>query len=260
MGAAQLHARLRQFVEQSCTCVHSIYTIGAGAPPEVCCLNCDKILGFVSWAWWEELRAHTELSTLYDAATIKLRAIQQSTWEVFVLNPQTTVQTALVAPNTDLATMLKVMPGHIVWETSDAKDSGQFCAHRFVIEEDPEPGAIPKARCLLCSGVRELSVSELTVIEEAEQAGVVFLKWQDRFEELSNLKSRGREGRRRRRGAHVSKATGGVATQATVPEGYILVKEAAAQLGIAPKKLRRSIRGGMYPGAKVGGRVYCKID
>lgn len=164
------------------------------------------------------------------------------------------------APTPELQSMLSVMPGHIVWSSADAKESGQFCVHRFVIHDNPD-NPIPEAKCILCGGERRLSEGELEVIEEAAQAGVVFLKWQDRFEELSNLKGSRRQRRRRARSSSRGPtATGGVKQATEIPAGFIPVKEAAAKLNTEPKKLRRQIRAGHYEGVKVGGKVYVKVE
>lgn len=259
IGAQQLHEELSEFVEVHCNCHYerTIYTLGVGAPPDVRCLNCEAIVGQTSSEWWEDLRMNTELATLY-RESVGFFKVQKPEWEVFILNQQT--QTPSVEPNDRLHHMLQMMPGHIVWRTAEAKESGQFCTHRFILVDDPEPNAVPKARCLLCRGMRELEDKELQVIEEAEQAGVVFLKWQERFEELSNLKAQGRRGRRKRKGTRTSKATGGVARGSSVPAGYIGIKAASEILGIEPKKLRRKVRSGAYPATKVGNKVYVKLD
>jgi hypothetical protein len=146
--------------------------------------------------------------------------------------------------------LIRAIPGHIVFETQQAAADGSNCAHRWIITEDN------KVKCILCDGERVLTPEELQIIEVAEQAGTVFLKWPERFKAME----RARGSKRRRKRKTGSKATGGVQIGTEVPEGYLPVSEAAAKLGTTAKKLRKSIRSGLYSGTKVGGRVYCKIE
>lgn len=161
-----------------------------------------------------------------------------------------TDETQEVAPVQLPPNLIKTIPGHIVFKTQQAAANGSSCAHRWIITEDNE------VKCILCEGVRKLTPEELKTIETAEQAGVVFLKWPERFQAMERAKG----SKRRRKRKAGSKATGGVQIGTEVPEGYLPVKEAAAQLGTTAKKLRKSIRSGLYSGTKVGGRVFVKLE
>jgi len=154
--------------------------------------------------------------------------------------------------------IIKMLPGHIIYESGEAAASASFCDHRWILDENN------KVRCVLCDGVRELTQKELQVIENSKAAGVQFLRWNERFAALERLAGpKGKRARRKQTRAPrkaSSKATGGVAQGTVVPEGFIDVKTAAAQLGTDPKRLRKKIRSGHYEGIKVGGRVYVKIS
>ena len=147
--------------------------------------------------------------------------------------------------------LIKVLPGHIAYKDAREAETAQWCAHVWVIHEGTS------ARCVLCEGERTLDADEVEVIEKAEQAGVVFLRWPERLGAMMKARSSGKRSRRKRTG---SSATGGVGVAETVPEGFIAVGVAAEQLGIEAKKLRKLIRSGRYEGKKVGGRVFVKLE
>lgn len=149
--------------------------------------------------------------------------------------------------------LIAAIPGHIIFNTPQEAADGSNCSHRWIITEDDE------IKCILCEGVRKLTSEELQIIETAEQAGVVFLKWPERFDSMQRIHDSKRR-RKRKKGKGVSKATGGVKVGTEVPEDFLPVKEAAAKLGTDPKKLRKKIRSGLYEAVKVGNRVFVKLE
>lgn len=146
--------------------------------------------------------------------------------------------------------LITTIPGHIIFNTSqDAADISN-CLHRWIITGDDQ------IKCILCEGVRKLTTEELQIIETAEQAGVVFLKWPERFDSMQRV----RDSKHRRKRKKGTRAPRGVKTGVEVPEGYMDVKTAAAKLGIDPKKLRKKVRNGLYEAIKVNNRVYLKLE
>lgn len=151
------------------------------------------------------------------------------------------------------ASAIRMIPGHIIYDSGDAAADGSHCNHRWILNEDERT-----ARCLLCEGERTLTDDELRIIEEAAQAGVVFLRWPERFAAMAKLRAPGRKARRRARKAGTREKRG-VAEGTSVPDGFVPVKAAAAHLGTDPKRLRKRIRAGEFEAVKVGGRVHVKL-
>lgn len=242
-------------------------------PSHIMCAGCWVDFGEVPLADWEHLITRIRISQSYGEATTALRQnqINNPNWRVFMTESQPTdlidLPVPLIAklsaseisevsevegiPN---ASAIQMIPGHVVFESGEDAVDGSNCNHRWILNDDNIT-----ARCLLCEGERTLTKDELRVIEEAAQAGVVFLKWPERFAAMARLQAPSKKARRRARKAKPGESRG-VATGATVPEGFIPVKEAAAQLGTDPKRLRKRIRSGEFEATKVGGRVHVKIS
>ena len=197
---------------------------------------------------WAQLHYETLTTVRYMELTYELRVYQRNhpNQEVFMTDQveETQILTEL-SPN-----LIATIPGHIIFNTPQDAADGSNCLHRWIITEDDE------IKCILCEGVRKLTPEELQIMETAEQAGVVFLKWPERFDAMERAR-----GSKRRRGRKTgSKTTGGVKIGTEVPEGFIGVKTAAAKLGTDPKRLRKKIRSGLYEGIKIGGKVFVKLE
>lgn len=132
-------------------------------------------------------------------------------------------------------------------------DSGvQSCAHRWVLD------GTHAVRCVICPAQRQMTDDEITRIEGAQRAGVIFLKWPS--DEILNARRRDKRksqsvepGEKR-----VTVSTSQLAQGSEIPEGYITVQDYGVMMKLEPKKARKLARQGRLDALKVGGHVYVR--
>jgi len=249
-----LKRRLTPYVQRPCYCPEGPNIgIHGGPVPDIICIECYRHIGVIPETLWEELQVEIRSIQLYLEATSELSL------ELLNHPHRRCLMTNIVDPNIEAdpgslnypdPSIIRTIPGHIIYDSAEAAALGSQCAHRWIIMPNGKD-----AKCLLCEGIRELDPQELSIIESAEQAGVQFLKWPERFQRIAKTRSR-----KRRSKSSSSKATGGVQVGTDIPEGYIPVKDAAKILGTDPKRLRKRIRSGEFEATKVGNRVYVRVE
>jgi len=279
------HTALKQLmedrVELPCLCKeHPRLGLTGEVPPSVICRECLKTIGWISADEWPIIKLQMDLTNDYMAATWRLRnlAIEHRDWRIIMTDP--TAPSPLESHLNQLRSnpaVVQTVPGHILYSTPGDASLGVNCIHRWIISDDST--SPPIVKCLLCEGERQLTPEEVAILEHAEAAGVVFLKWPERLSKIRNLiggsatapdKTTRRAARRAARRAGGLPATermttgmntsNAVESAAAVPAGFISVKDAADKLGIEPKRLRKMIRNHVYEGVKVNGLVYVKLD
>jgi hypothetical protein len=250
-----LKRRLIPFVEGPCYCPEGPELgIYGGMPPDIICVICYRKLGTIPLDVWTDLQFEIKMVQGYLEATVQITRdlFANPTWRCLMIQvADPNAEGDPGSANYPDPAIIRTILGHIIYETSAAAALGEQCAHRWIIM----PNGVD-SKCLLCEGVRKLDPQELQIIEAAEQAGVQFLKWPERFARLQQPKAR----RRRSKSKSGSKATGGVKVGTEIPEGFIPVAEAAALLSTDAKRLRKRIRNGEFEATKVSNRVYVKME
>lgn len=217
------------------------------------CKKCGDPVGIISAAETKLLHRMSTIIIEYMERTHPLSTIltNHPTWRTIMTEEQ-----PQSIHEIDSDKILRLLPGHLIFESSEARAVGESCNHRLILQPDGR-----SARCVLCDGLRTLDDEEVKAISAAQQAGVIFLRWENRLRAMERLQMGGSKKRRRtqektKKDPSLSR---GVEVQVEVPAGFIPVAEAAIQLKLDPKVLRKQIRKGVYEGAKVGGRVYVRI-
>lgn len=209
-----LKRRLIPFVEGPCYCPEGPELgIHGGMPPDIICIICYRKIGSIPLDVWTTLGFEIKAMQGYLEATVQLTRdlFANPTWRCLMV--QITSPNAEGDPgaiNYPDPAIIRTIPGHIVYTTSEAAALGEQCAHRWIIMANGVD-----SKCLLCEGIRKLDTQELAIIESAEQAGVQFLKWPERFKQLQQTRSR----KRRSKSKRSSGSRGGVAVGVEVPRG-----------------------------------------
>lgn len=246
---------LDKYTSLSCRCVKphpSPYSGGDGSTT-IRCKTCNQIVGVIPKDVTRALIRYTDIILEYQQNTYMLTNLLQKnlTWRIFM----TTAQPQSIH-EIDSDKVIRLFPGHLVYESSTKREAGETCNHRLVLKEDGL-----SARCVLCGGTRKLDEDEILAITAAQKAGVIFLQWRDRLRAMEHLRMGGKKRRKKRvqKGKGKTGPSKAVEARTQVPDGYLPVKEAAEKLEMDAKTLRKQIRRGIYQGVKVGGRVYVDI-
>ncbi|KPK91450.1 MAG: hypothetical protein AMJ88_13645 [Anaerolineae bacterium SM23_ 63] len=216
------------------------------------CGSCSSPVGLIPVYEAKLLHRMSTITIEYREATDYLTRLLEKnpTWRMMMTKEQPESIHSI-----DSDRVIRLLPGHMVFESKAGREGGETCNHRLVLEADER-----SARCVLCGGTRTLADEEIKAIDAAQQAGVIFLKWEERLKAMENLRTRRSKKRRR---TPSKKGTVGpseaVETKDAVPEGFVPVAEAAKKIGVDAKTLRKQVRSKVYEGVKVGGRVYVRI-